>query len=236
MAGDHIGHGLGMSRWIILRTAGGQTLSLAKSLNEASIEAWTPERTLRRYVRANTPSGKRAIESQIAILPTFVFARGAFQDELVKLANLDRTPHPAFTVFIVDGRVPHICEAEITGLREEEAEAAALMDALHAAESHAAAEKIRIAAIKSAAARRRAEQELERDRRTALRRAPIALVDGAEVEVTDMPALVGIRGVFERANGPYAHVRFGNRSWKIEGWRVLPAPLNDNGALRSSAA
>jgi hypothetical protein len=110
------------------------------------------------------------------------------------------------------------------------------MDAMHAAESHAAAEKIRIAAIKSAAARRRAEQELERDRRMALRRAPIALADGVEVEVTDMPALVGIRGVFERANGPYAHVRFGTRSWKIEGWRVLPAPLNDNGALRSSAA
>lgn len=217
-----------MSRWIILRTAGGSTLPLCKSLNEARIVAWTPQRTLRRYVRANTPSGKRAVESEIPILPTFVFAGERYQDDLVTIASLERSEHPTFSVFNVDGRVPHIHEAEITGLRAEEADAAATINAMHAAESHAAAEKIRIAAIKSASARRRAEQELDRDRRAALRRAPIALKDGAEVEVTDMPALVGIRGVFERASGPYAHVRFGTRSWKIEGWRVLPAALNDN--------
>jgi len=225
-----------MSRWIILRTSGGHTLPLAQSLNDVGLEAWTPARTLRRYVRANTPSGKRALESQIPILPTFVFARETFLSDLINASNSDRTPHPKFTVFIVDGRVPQIHETEISGLRAEEAEAAATIDAMHAAESHAAAEKIRIAAIKHADARRRAEREHEREQRAALRRAPIGLAGGTEVEVTDMPALVGIRGVFERSNGPYAHVRFGTRSWKIEGWRVLPAPLNDNGALRSSAA
>ncbi|MDF0489195.1 hypothetical protein PX554_13725 [Sphingomonas sp. H39-1-10] len=225
-----------MKPWIILRTSTGNTLPLSRSLNEAGYEAWTPERTLRRYVRANTPSGKRAIESQIPILPTFVFAQEQFLADLVTIANSDRTAHPTFSVFNVDGRVPQIHEAEIAGLRREEAEAAATIKAMHEAESRAAAEKIRIAAIKSASARRRAEQELERDRRAALRRSPIALQDGAEVEVADMPALVGIRGVFERADGPYAHVRFGTRSWKIEGWRVCPAPLNDNAALRSTAA
>ncbi len=225
-----------MNRWVILRTSGGHTLALSRSLNSAGLEAWTPERTLRKYVRANTPSGNRAIESQIPILPTFVFAQERFLADLINAAKAERSPHPAFSVFIVDGRVPQIHEAEITGLRAEETEAAATIKAMHDAESHAAAEKIRIAAIKSAAARRRAEQQLERDRRASLRRAPIELKDGAEVEVSDMPALVGIRGVFERANGPYAHVRFGNRSWKIEGWRVLPASLNDNTALRSTAA
>lgn len=225
-----------MNRWVILRTSGGHTLALSRSLNKAGLEAWTPERTLRKYVRANTPSGNRAIESQISILPTFVFAREQFLEDLINAAKAERSPHPAFSIFIVDGRVPGIHEAEITGLRAEEAEAAATINAMHDAESRAAAEKIRIAFIKHADARRRAERQLEREQRAALRRAPIALKDGAEVEVTDMPALVGIRGVFEGANGPYAHVRFGNRSWKIEGWRVLPAALNDNSALRSAAA
>jgi hypothetical protein len=225
-----------VSRWVILRTSGGKTLALSRSLKKAGLEAWTPERTLRKYVRANTILGTRAVECQIPILPTFVFAQEQFLEDLINAAKAERSPHPAFSIFIVDGRVPQIHEAEITGLRAEESEAAATIKAMHDAESRAAAEKIRIAAIKSAAARRRAEQALERDRRTALRRTPIALKDGVEVEVTDMPAMVGISGVFERANGPYAHVRFGNRSWKIEGWRVLPAPLNDNSALRSAAA
>ncbi len=185
---------------------------------------------------AKTPTGTRLIETDVAILPTFVFAPAAHLDPLLGLAAQRVGPHPSFSVFHHGGRVPLISDRSIDGLRAEEAEQAALIAAMHMAESRAEADRIRIAAIKSAASRRRAERELERDRRNELRRAPIALSDGAEVEVIDMPALVGVRGVFERADGPYAHVRFGNRSWKIEGWRICPAAINDNSALRSTAA
>jgi len=36
--------------------------------------------------------------------------------------------------------------------------------------------------------------------------------------------------VFEEVEGPYARVRFGAHSWKIEGWRVLPADSDNDQA------
>ena len=223
-------------RWIILRTSAGRTLSLASSLLAVGYEVWTPRRTLRRSVKAKTLSGTRLIEIEIAILPTFVFAP---EDDLAALADLamhEASPHPAFSVFCTADRVPLVGDAEIAGLRAEEAREAAIIQTIRDAETHAEAERFRIAAIKSDAARRRAERALERDHRNALRMRGWAVEPGAAVEVIETPALVGVRGVFERADGPYAHVRFGAHSWKIEGWRVLPAALNDNTASRGVAA
>ena len=225
-----------MSRWFILRTSGGRTLPLAAALRDAGHEAWSPGRTLRRYVKAKTPSGLRLIETQAAILPTFVFAREDGFAAIADLAVQDHSLLPGFSVFRQDGRVPLVGDGEVAGLRDEEARAAAVIKALHDAESRAEAERIRIAAIKSAAARRRAERELEMGRRRELSARRAAIAPNTPVEVIEHPAMVGWRGVFERADGPYAHVLFGNRSWKIKGWRVMPAALNDNPAPRGVAA
>ncbi|MFH7168762.1 hypothetical protein, partial [Klebsiella pneumoniae] len=66
-----------MNRWTILRTSGGQTLPLMRSLREAGFEVWTPAKTFRKTIRANTLMGTRQIEVEAPILPTFVFAREA---------------------------------------------------------------------------------------------------------------------------------------------------------------
>ena len=225
-----------MTRWCILRTGGGRTLPLMRSLRAAGFDVWTPARTLRRNIRAKTLSGTRQIETEVPILPTFVFAR---EQDLVALADTaarEPSPHPAFSLFRHAGRVPLVSDGSVAGLRAEEAREAATTQALRDAETYAEAERIRIAAIKSEAARRRAEKELERGRRNSLRAQRCQLTPGTEVEVMEMPALVGVTGVVERADGPFAHVRFGLHSWKVDGWRVLPATLHDHTALRSRAA
>jgi hypothetical protein len=229
-------HRVGVTRWLILRTSAGRTLALAASLGAAGHGVWTPKRTLRRSLKAKTVSGTRLIEIEVAILPTFVFASEHDLEALAELAIGEGRSHPAFSVFRTDGRIPIVGDGEIAGLRAEEAREAATIQAIRDAETYAEAERIRISAIKSDAARRRAERALERDRRHALRSQTCSVEPGAAVEVIDTPALVGVRGVFERADGPYAHVRFGAHSWKIEGWRVLPAALNDNKASRGVAA
>jgi hypothetical protein len=139
-------------------------------------------------------------------------------------------------VFRYAGRIPLVSDGSVAGLREEELRDAAVIQAMRSAESHAEAERIRIAAIKSEGARRRAEKAAERDRRNALRAQGCALTPGDEVEVIEMPALVGVTGVLEATDGAYAHVRFGSHSWKVDGWRVMPATLHDHTAPRSLAA
>lgn len=248
-----------MSRWIILRTSGAQTLRLAESLREAGQDAWSPARTLRRYMPAKTPTGQRLIETDAAILPTIVFVR-ALEGKVERDAQLltltieaTREPrqHPGFSIFSFMGRhglkvVPFVADDQIRGLREEEAEQARLTQAMRDAESHAAAEAIRIAAIKSASAKRRAEQAAERKQRaaaaaaarqerTALRAKPVEIEVGKAVEVAGVPALVGVVGFMEGVEGHYANVRFGRLSWKIEGWQVMPSS-HAHGALRSAAA
>ena len=229
-------HRLGVSRWFILRTSGGQTLALMASLVGAGFDAWTPARTLRRYMPAKTPSGKRLFETDVPILPTFVFAREGDLQALAIAAEQDPSPHPAFSIFRHGGRVPLVGDREVAGLREEEAREAAMIKAMREAESHAEAERIRRAAIKSASARRRAEQALEREQRHERRSQRTAIAPGTPVEVAGVPALVGVTGVMGETEGHYARVRFGAHSWKIEGWQVMPAASHDNPAPRSLAA
>ena len=225
-----------MSGWCILRTSGGQTLPLMRSLREAGFDAWTPAKTFRKTYRAKTISGTRQVEVEAPILTTFVFVREHDLDALAHLMVQQPSPHPAFSIFRVAAKAPTIGDASIQGLRDEEQREAETIKAIRDAETHAEAETIRIAAIKSASARRRAEQAQERDRRQALRSQRCTVTPGTTVEVTDEPAFVGVTGVFEEVDGAYARVRFGTSSWKIEGWRVLPALLPKDQALRGLAA
>jgi hypothetical protein len=224
-----------MTRWAILRTSGGQTLPLMRSLRGAGFDVWSPAKPIRRSVRAKTPSGTRMIETEVPILPTFVFANSHDLITLEDIAALSVSPHPAFSVFRYGGRIPIVGDAEVRGLRDEEDRVVALHQAIHDAESYAEGEKIRIAAMKSEAARRRATKELERQQRAALRSNPKTFDLGAFVEVAEMPALAGVAGAVEASDGTHAWVRFGSHSWKIEGWRLS---LSDSttSAVRGLAA
>lgn len=212
-----------MTRWIILRTSGGQTLPLMRSLCEAGLDVWSPAKPIRRTVRAKTPTGTRTIDTEVPILPTFVFANVDEVAKLAELAALEISPHPAFSIFRYGGRIPIVGDAEVTGLREEEAKMVAVLQAIRDAETYAAAEAIRIAAIKSEAARRRATRESEVAQRAALRSQRRTFNSGTAVEVAEMPALTSLTGVVESSDGAHAWVRFGSHSWKIESWRLLPS-------------
>jgi len=220
----------------MLRTSGGKTLPLARSLAATGFDVWTPVRTLRRQVFAKTATGKRVVETEIPVLPTFVFAREALLEQLVIAAGRSVSPHPDFSIFRYAGRIPLVGDGEIAGLRAEEARAAATIAAMKEAETHEEAERIRVAAIKSEAARRRAQRELEHGRRRALRDQPVTVTPGMTVEVIKSTAFAGAIGVIEEVKGAYAKVRFGTQAFKIEGWRVVPSALNNDQALRSIAA
>jgi hypothetical protein len=218
-----------------------------RSLREAGFDVWTPAKTFRKTIRAKTIAGTRQIEVEAPILTTFVFARESELDELAHLMVQQNTPHPAFSIFRVAAKVPFVGDSSIQGLRDEEQREADTIRDIREAETHAEAERIRIAAIKSASARRRAEQAQERDRRQAeqakererrhsLRSQGCAVTPGMAVNVIEEPAFVGVTGVLEEVDGAYTRVRFGTSSWKIEGWRVMPALLHKDQALRGLAA
>ncbi len=228
-----------MTRWVILRTSGGQTLPLMRSLLEAKFDVWSPARPIRRTLKAKTPTGTRLIDTEVPILPTFVFANEAdlpkLGDIVDDLASGRGSLHPAFSIFRYGGRIPIVGDAEVRGLREEEERTVAVLQAMRDAESHAEAEKIRIAAMQSETARRRATKELEQAQRAALRSTRKTFEPGTEVEVAEMPSMVGVAGVVEASDGVHAWVRFGSCSWKIEGWRVSPSDSTTSAALGLAA-
>ncbi len=213
-----------MSRWFILRTSGGQTLPLMRSLCDAGFDVWTPAKVLRRTIRAKTLAGTRTIEVDAPILPTFLFANEAHLVALTGEASAPASPHPAFSVFHRSGKAPIIGGAQITGLQAEEAREQAAIAAIRDAETYQEAQRLRMINAKTEAARRRAARAIELTQLRQLRGKPMTFAAGAEVNVTNMPAMDGLTGIVEAITGTSAMVQFGNRSWKIEGWRLLPAP------------
>lgn len=99
--------------WCILRTGGQRTIALMKSLVAAGYEAWTPiENRKRRRARS-----KMQIEIDVAMMPTFVFARADRADELARVRVDPTSPHPVFSVFHYQGRVPLVSNSEVERLR-----------------------------------------------------------------------------------------------------------------------
>lgn len=107
---------VGAGMWCVLRTSGGRTLALAKSLADAGLEAWTPSTKQER----RRPRSKASMEIDAPILPTFVFARASHLPDLLAAASSPVNPHPAFSVFRYCGKFPLIGDVEIAGLRGEE--------------------------------------------------------------------------------------------------------------------
>jgi hypothetical protein len=105
--------------WCILRTAGPRTLPLVASLLEAKIEAWTPVALVRR----RKPRSPAKVEVRAPMTPTFVFVREVHMPELSLLARSPISPHPPFSLFRFDGRVPVIADRDIDALRSAERQA-----------------------------------------------------------------------------------------------------------------
>ena len=108
------------NRWCILRTSGGKTLTLARSLVAAGIDAWTPMLVTKR----RRPRSKVQIEIDAPILPTFVFARAAHIPDLYRALAAPMNPHPAFSVMRHAGRIPLVGDSSMASLRAEEQAAA----------------------------------------------------------------------------------------------------------------
>ncbi|MGI4763452.1 MAG: hypothetical protein ACRYGP_00025 [Janthinobacterium lividum] len=108
-------------RWCILRTAGPRTLPLARSLNAAGIEAWTPMLV----VNWRRPRSKATVERDAPILPTFVFVAEHHLADVLAILDMPVSPHPPFSVFRFAGRVPRIRSGKMAALRAYEASEAA---------------------------------------------------------------------------------------------------------------
>lgn len=207
-------------RWCILSTAGMRTLPLARSLASEGIEAWAPIRTIRRPAagqRRRLVLGlrRKMIEVDLPILPGFVFVRAEYIDDLARVALRPVTGHAAFTLFQLAGRAPLIGDDSVAGLREAEADAAAMIQQLRDAES------------RDAERRARADQmRTEAQRRAALRRERKNFGKGDSVAVIDMPAMVGKIGKVEKSTGTVVTIDFGEKHpMKVEAWRVVPSAL-----------
>lgn len=111
----------GRDGWCILRTRGANTMKLAASLTASGLDAWTPIEILtKRKGRA-----RDRVEEKAAILPTYVFARSAHINDLLRICGLLVSPHPGFSIFRQYDRIPIIAERDIASLKAAE-EAAAL--------------------------------------------------------------------------------------------------------------
>lgn len=102
--------------WCILRTSGGRTLPLMRSLREAGFDVWTPVT----IVAKRKPRRPGRVELPAAMMPTFVFAPAEQLPQLHGLSRSPINPHPAFSLFKFDGRVPLLTEREMERLREAE--------------------------------------------------------------------------------------------------------------------
>lgn len=101
-------------RWCILRTAGPRTLPLARSLQAAGIEAWTPSEMVKRRI----PRSKSSRQTEVAFTPTYVFVRAYHLPRLTAHLFSGINPHPPFSIFRYYGETVLVSDAAIAGLRE----------------------------------------------------------------------------------------------------------------------
>ena len=102
--------------WCVLRTTATSTLPLAKSLSSVGYDVWTPVHVLQRRM----PRTKAKVRNEVAMMPTYVFARAEHLPDLVELAVLPVKDHRDFRVFRHLNRFPLIADASLAPLRTEE--------------------------------------------------------------------------------------------------------------------
>lgn len=124
--------------WCVVWTQGGQTLSLAKALQEAGYQAWTPAETVIRRARRSHP----AQEIVVPLMPGLIFVGW---DKLTDLIALSRNAMPYlhwdaeqgrhvtrgiahFRILQIESpgdgmRYARVSDRELAGLRQAEAKA-----------------------------------------------------------------------------------------------------------------
>lgn len=197
--------------WCILRTSGGRTLPLMRSLREAGFDVWTPVRTTKKLIRRGSTE-KREVDSPI--LPTFVFAQSHQVAELiVESRNAARTG-PPFSVFRWGNRIPLVGASSIAGLQLAERAAQEALELERQYETREERRRARAANMKSEQARRKALRAVHRQFRI-----------GSLVEVTDLPAMASLSGTVVESKGKSAVIAFGKITMEIEAWRLNPVDV-----------
>lgn len=199
--------------WCILRTSGGRTLPLMRSLREAGFDVWTPVRTTRQPVRRGADE-KRDIDSPI--LPTFVFAQSQHVARLVAEARNPARAGPPFSVFHWGNRIPLVSAGAIAGLQLAERAAQEALELEREYETREERRRARAANMRSEQARRKALRSVHRQFRI-----------GALVEVTDLPAMASLSGTVVESKGKSAVIAFGKITMEIEAWRLNPVDVKD---------
>jgi hypothetical protein len=219
------------NEWCILKVASARTLKLAETLRAAGIDAWSPQRTIKRDAPGNRrrvalKQPKVMIEIDLPIIPGFVFARADRLDDIIRAGALPYGPHPAFSLLQVGDRVPLVGEKQIAGLRAAEAEAGAAIAGERDAERWQQERRARAVRLGT-----------ERARRKALRQEIRALSAGEQVTVDDMPALAGVVGTVIKGWGTAALIHFGGSlTMEVEAWRVRPSNVQSGNTLHRDAA
>ncbi len=217
--------------WCILRTSGGRTVPLARSLAAVGFEVWTPVRTIRRPAPGQgrclvMGQRRKLVDFDVPILPGFVFARSPQIDDLVRASVAEPKRHPSFSIFHRAGRVPLVRDASIAGLRTAEEGAAVEHAEQLAAEAHEAERLARAEQLRTA-----------KEKRKALRKEVKDLSAGSEVNVTNMAAFEGLIGRIVEARGASALVDFGGMfPVAIEAWQLVPTLTQNGNSLPGLAA
>lgn len=106
-----------MSDWVILTTAGRQTLPLEESLSDMRFEVWTPK-------VEDRPDKLRCRVRHIpfkSLVPRFVFARECHVDQLQTMEHVETGPFPQFSIMRrADGGIPLIADRSLDGFRDYE--------------------------------------------------------------------------------------------------------------------
>lgn len=104
-------------RWCILRTSGGRTLPLVRSLTDIGMEAFTPTETRKHKLRGGKTG---TVEKSVPMMPTFVFVRERHLAGLFDILRLPVSPHPSFSFFRHLGEVQCTPDREVERLRDAE--------------------------------------------------------------------------------------------------------------------
>lgn len=106
--------------WIVLRTAPSSTVKLARALEWAAYDVWTPVQTVdKRWPRSTK---RRSVD--VPLTPTFVFVQAHHLDEMQAIIDAPTSPYPLFSILRLHGHLGNIRDRDLEPLREEERKAA----------------------------------------------------------------------------------------------------------------
>lgn len=117
---------LDLGSWFILRMASADTLRIHRNLTNCGMATWTPiERKFGRTARTRT-----RFEKEVALLPSYVFAKVECLDDILRIAMLPSKDVGRFSVFHHKGGIPLIADDQLRDLRAEESRVIGIFERL----------------------------------------------------------------------------------------------------------